>query len=319
MGNISLGRLARLAGVSKTTASLILNGKWERYKISSVTKERVIKVAEEQGYKPNVLARNLSTGKSMIVGVIVPTLKSYEHSIFAELVEKELIEKGYHTTIGLTDNDEKIAGRLTEEMTERKVDGILAAGCVMPAKISDDIPYVFTGEGDDGVSSVLTDADAGVKKLIGYWYPRGKRTIGYAGLKNGDEFLQKSFRENYIERFSMKDDRIFLLDAVDDAEKMKKVLKALSNKGVNAVLFENPDLIFTALKVLKEHGTAGFEEMTFGSYGYSPFFDVAVKDIVCIKKPMEAMVKDAVAVLLEKMHDKKGEVGQRLHEPELLF
>ena len=319
MRNISLGQLARLAGVSKTTASLILNGKWERYKISESTKERVLEVAEENGYKPNVLARNLSMGKSMTVGVVVPELRSYEHSLLVEIVEKEMFEKGYHTTIGLTGSDEKTAGRLIAEMTERKVDGILAAGSSVPFEMPDDVPVVFAGANAEERSSVVTDADAGVKKLIGYWYPHGKRSIGYVGLKNGDEFLQKSFRENYIERFSMKDDRIFLLDTAEDAGKMKKVLKGISHKGVNAVLFESPDLVFAALKALKEQGTAGFEDVSFGSYGYNPFFDVAVKDIVCIKKPLEAVAKDAVSVLLERMQDKEGKGEQRLHEPELLF
>ena len=319
MRNISLGQLARLAGVSKTTASLILNGKWERYKISESTKEMVLEVAEENGYKPNVLARNLSMGKSMTVGVVVPELRSYEHSLLVEIVEKELFEKGYHTTIGLTGSDEKTAGRLIAEMTERKVDGILAAGSGVPFEMPDDVPVVFAGANAEERSSVVTDADAGVKKLIGYWYPHGKRSIGYVGLKNGDEFLQKSFRENYIERFSMKDDRIFLLDTAEDAGKMKKVLKGISHKGVNAVLFESPDLVFAALKALKEQGTAGFEDVSFGSYGYNPFFDVAVKDIVCIKKPLEAVAKDAVSVLLEMMQDKEGKGEQRLHEPELLF
>ena len=320
MEGISLGKLARLAGVSKTTASLILNGKWERYKISKETRQRVLKVAEENNYKPNVFARNLSMGKSMTVGVFVPGLDQYEHAAIVEQAGKELNAAGYHIMPGFTGNDAEVSARLLADMTGRKVDGIIQAGEVLPlSDLPSDIPVVSVGTDIEGIPSVSMDTEAGIKKLIGYWYPRGKRSIAYIGLKKGNEDKKRGFMVNYVERFSMRDDGMFKTKNENDEQKMKKILSAVSGKGFNAVMFETPALVFTALKVLKEAGFGSFEDTSFGCIGYSPFFKTAAKDIVGITVSPGILVKDGVEMLVNLMQKKGSEAGSKRYEPELLF
>jgi len=320
MESISLQQLARFAGVSKTTASLILNGKWERYKISRATRDRVLRVAAENGYKPNVMARNLSMGKSMTAGLIVPGLRNFEYAVLAGELEKELHTEGYHTVIGISEGNEEKAEKLILEMKERMVDGIVlfSSAAVETAKESG-MPVVVAGENAAGVSSISVNAEEGVRKFIGFWYPRGKRTIAYIGLKNGNDDLKKGFRENYIERFSMKDDRMFLAKTVDDEKKIEKILASVGGKGFNAVLFETPELLFAAMKILKASNDTAFDEVSFGCYGYSPFFDVAAREIVYVTKPLEQMAKEAAAVLTAMMQKKQKEDVHKQIEPEFLF
>ncbi len=317
MKNISLNQLAGKAGVSKTTASLILNGKSDRYKISQSTKERVLKLAKDMGYKPNVLARNLSMGKSMTAGLIVPDLRKYENAVLAEHIEKKLLSYGYHTVLGITGGDDLLTEKLIAEMKERKVDGIVLLG-PFEAKETD-IPAVRIGNGDDNISSITTDSKNGVKKLIGYWYTRGKRTIGYVGLKKGNNDLKKGFSENYIERFSMQGEHIFLIDHENNEKKLGKILKTMAHKGFNAIMFESPELVFTALNIRKKVEIPEFDKISFGSFGYSPAFEIVSKEIVYLTKPLEKIAEESISVLTAMMHNGTKGMHSKKIEPLFLF
>lgn len=84
--------VARLAGVTPTTVSRVINN---RGYISEKTKKRVHEVMDELGYQPNEIARSLTKQKSNTIGVIVPHIS---HPYFAKLIsnlENEAAKKDY--------------------------------------------------------------------------------------------------------------------------------------------------------------------------------------------------------------------------------
>lgn len=70
---VTMGQVAARAGVSQATVSLVLGGSPDRLKISAQTQDRVLEVARELGYRRNLLARAMVTGKSRIIGVVTST------------------------------------------------------------------------------------------------------------------------------------------------------------------------------------------------------------------------------------------------------
>jgi len=76
--------VAAKAGVSKATVSRVLSGKGY---VSQETKDQVYKAIEEAGYRPNLLARNLATSKSMCIGLVV-TNTLYNGHYFSELISQ---------------------------------------------------------------------------------------------------------------------------------------------------------------------------------------------------------------------------------------
>lgn len=88
-GGVTIVDIARKLGVSPMTVSRALNGNSE---VSSETRERVLRCAQELGYRPNRWARSLVTRKSLIIGIVVPDIS---HSYFAEVTRgvQEVIEK----------------------------------------------------------------------------------------------------------------------------------------------------------------------------------------------------------------------------------
>jgi len=70
---VTLKDIAECAGVTSATVSMVINNKPN---ISEATRKKVMKIAKELNYYPNVIARGLATRKSNSIGVIVPNLAS---------------------------------------------------------------------------------------------------------------------------------------------------------------------------------------------------------------------------------------------------
>lgn len=80
----SIRGIAQLTGFSNTTVSLVLNGRSSDFNITKETRDLILAKAKELNYQPNIHARNLRSGHSNILGLMVPTL---HNRFFGELAE----------------------------------------------------------------------------------------------------------------------------------------------------------------------------------------------------------------------------------------
>lgn len=73
---MKLDEIARLAGVSRTTASYVINGKAKQYRVSDKTVEKVMAVVREHNYHPNAVAAGLRAGRTRSIGLVIPIWKT---------------------------------------------------------------------------------------------------------------------------------------------------------------------------------------------------------------------------------------------------
>lgn len=73
---MTLDEIAKLAGVSKTTASYVINGKAQKYRISEKTQHKVMAVVEQYNFRPDHAASALCAGNSRSFGLIIPDLET---------------------------------------------------------------------------------------------------------------------------------------------------------------------------------------------------------------------------------------------------
>lgn len=92
MARMTIRDIARLAGVSVTTVSRALNNAPE---INSQTRERVLQVCREQGYRSNLLARSLVSSRTRVLGVILPELSGPFHASIVLHLERYAQEQDY--------------------------------------------------------------------------------------------------------------------------------------------------------------------------------------------------------------------------------
>lgn len=125
---VTLRDVAKRAGVSRTTASYILNGLSGQTGISPDTEQRVQEVADALGYRPNRTARSLRTATTTTIGVITDYIASGMFSSEMLAGANIAARRADHLlVIGESEGDAKARDLLIDEMIDRQVDGIIYA------------------------------------------------------------------------------------------------------------------------------------------------------------------------------------------------
>lgn len=124
---MKLTDLARLANVSVTTASYVLNGKAQQRRISPATVERVLAVAEQQGFQLDQQAAGLRRGQSRTLGFIVPDLENPSYARLAKLLEQRARQRGYQLLIASSDDEPATERQVVQLLRSRRCDALIVA------------------------------------------------------------------------------------------------------------------------------------------------------------------------------------------------
>ncbi|WP_133013507.1 LacI family DNA-binding transcriptional regulator [Marinomonas flavescens] len=129
--------LAKLAGSSASTVGSILNGTWHKRRISSKLAEKVLAIAKEEGYSPNMQARALRKEKSGFIGMIVPMYDNRYFSSIAEIFEQRAREMGFFPIVTCTRRDPKLELDAAKSMLDHRVEYIICTGATDPDGVAD--------------------------------------------------------------------------------------------------------------------------------------------------------------------------------------
>ena len=118
--------IARDLGVSVITISKVLRNHPD---VGDETRERVLARVKELDYRPNLAARSLVTGRSYLVGLVVPDLL---HPFFAEIAKslsEALRASGYYLIISSSDEDPDLEEQEISQLLARRLDTVIIASC----------------------------------------------------------------------------------------------------------------------------------------------------------------------------------------------
>ena len=127
---MTLDEVAKLAGVSKTTASYVINGKAQKYRISEKTQLKVMAVVDEHNYRPDHAASALRAGSSRSFGLIIPDLENTSYAKLAKLLEFNSRQAGYQILIGCSDDDPETEKNVAHALISRRIDALFVASCL---------------------------------------------------------------------------------------------------------------------------------------------------------------------------------------------
>lgn len=123
---VRLKDVARDLGVSTITVSKALRG---AHDISEKTRQRVLKRLAELNYRPNMMARGLASGKSSIVGLVVPDLLHPFFAEFAKSLSGVLRRHNYGLILASSEEDPEVEKQEIRAVLARRVDALLIASC----------------------------------------------------------------------------------------------------------------------------------------------------------------------------------------------
>ncbi|WP_288200163.1 LacI family DNA-binding transcriptional regulator [uncultured Pleomorphomonas sp.] len=192
-GRLTIHTVAALAGVSISTASKALNGSG---RMSAETRERVKRVAQEVGFRPNALARGLITKRSFTIGLLTnDTYGRFTLPVMAG-VSEELVGHGVSVFLCAIEDDPERARVHVDAMLDKSVDGIIASGKRLDRQLPVDLSglavpvvYAFSKGPADGVTLRSDDEqgarlavrcliDAGCRRIVHVTGPKSFLSVG---------------------------------------------------------------------------------------------------------------------------------------------
>ena len=171
---MTIKEVARLAGVSPAAVSRYLNGG----PLSKDKKERVARAIEETGYRPNLMAKTMRTGRVRQIGIIVPRIYSESVNLMMEGITEELLSMDYLTVLGYSDANRDRELQYLDIMQSNRVAGIiLMATSLTDIKKSSlencSVPLVITGQNFDGINCVYHDDFNAMRELTELFIRKG--------------------------------------------------------------------------------------------------------------------------------------------------
>jgi LacI family transcriptional regulator len=178
---VTMHDVAQRAGVSQPLVSLVIGGS-QSVRVSEATRDRILRAAEELGYRPNVIARALVQSRSYSLGIIVPDLYNPFFVDVVSGVERVAAGEGY--AVLLCNAGEVAAARHVEALRARQIDGIIidAVGAAsLDAIALADLNAVLIDEPSDVHLSVMSDAVEAGRLAAKHLLDLGHERIGLIG------------------------------------------------------------------------------------------------------------------------------------------
>ena len=196
-GKITSSEVARVAGVSQSAVSRVFTPGGSA---SAATRAKVLKAAEDLGYRPNTLARAMITGKSRVIGVVVAYLENQFYPMALQQLDRALKERGYHILLFMAKNDEGVKP-IVEELMSYQVDGIITASVAISNDLgarcaAAGIPLVMFNRGQDtGEHSQVTSDNVGGGRTVAHFLAAGghkkiAHISGWAGSSTGRDRMR---------------------------------------------------------------------------------------------------------------------------------
>lgn len=319
---ITSAQVAALAGVSQSAVSRVFT---PGASVSKKTADKVRAAAEQLGYRPNVLARAMITGRSRIIGLVVAYLENQFYPVAIEHLSRSLQARGYHLLIFMADNDTAKTRQVVQELMDYQVDGIVTASVAMANDLTArcdaaGIPVVAFNRGQDDprLSEVTSDNRAGGRAVAEFLLAGGHRRIahvaGWQGSSTGrDRAL--GFREGLAaagQQPVAEIDGLYRRDAA--AQAARDLMRGTTPP--DAIFVGNDHMAFAVLDVLRsEHRVRVPEDVSVVGYDDVPMASWAAYDLTTIRQPVEEMVEAAVQTLLRRIEGDRAPQKIRLRCP----
>ena len=305
--------VAKRAGVSQSAVSRTFT---TGASASKKTVEKVRKAAAELGYRPNVLARAMVSGKSRMIGVVVAYLENQFYPEALEKLSNELQKCGYHVLIFMAKQTAGHIDAVVEEILDYQVDGIIAASVAMSSDLSEKcraagVPMVLfnRSQDDPNMSAVTSDNFSGGRKVAQFLLAAGHKKIGHIAAWQGAS-TQRDREAGFIS--ALAEAGIKLKAQAKGEFEMEKAAEAtremFAHDPPEAVFVANDHMALAVLDTLRfELGLRVPEDVSVVGYDDVPAASWPAYNLTTVRQPANRMVTNTVKILLDQIENNAEE------------
>lgn len=315
---LNISQIAKLAGVSKTTVSRVIN---HRPDVNAETREKIEAIIQEYEYCPSAIAQAVSHQRSMMIGLVFPDgeTEAFSNPYYAELMQgvlKKAREKGYRIVLSyLRDDDCFTLAR------QKIVDGllILTPGSNHREKLEDllqmGVPVVSTARvpGMTGLHYVAVDEYSASCKIIEHLISLGHRQIAYIGgpktLYSGGSRLRGY--QTTLKKHQIPYDPLLVELGDTSMQSGYQAMERLMRKHRKfTAVFACSDLMAIGAKhAIEKHGLRVPQDISLVSTDSTAISDYLDAPLTTMKQPTHERGEQAMRMLIDLIEGKTVQDG----------
>lgn len=308
---VTMSDVARVAGVSATTVSHVVN---KTRRIDPETERAVLAAIDEVGYVNDRVARSLRTGKTKTIGLAISAISNPYFGDVVHAIEKRVTANGHSLLLADTHDDPEYELRAVTHLLAHRPDGVLIAPSSdphdslsriarrrIPTVLIDRVsPDIGTWSFDAvGVENAGPTADL-VEHLAALGHSRIGMVPGRPGLQTTVERVA-GFREGLRRRGLDLDDRYVGPGELGPGDAVDALLALPAPP--TAIIMGNNQATIEAVRRLSERGVVIPRDLSIASFDDFPWADLFHPRLTAIRQPVDELGERAVAMLFERMED----------------
>ena len=343
MKQVRLIDIANAVGVSRISVSkVLLQTKGNKTNVSPETATRILDVARQMGYRPNIAARQLAGVGNKLIGVLIDAHGlsiEYPRISFEEEVANSL---GYRLVVCQCRPSMTEIRPYIDDFVSRGIDGViihahaayplLREGLISAASAFKSVVYYDRPEGDAAdLSYVDIDLAAGMRKLVSHISGSGRRKIVYfvpyksfvAGKFRSFRERELGFREG-MDAQGLPYDKDFAERYIFPIEpglaQLRPLLKELIlREKPEAIIARNDEIAAMTMRILQEMGVSVPDDIALAGFDNRPFCEYLNPSLTSVDNRLSLASKAAVEGLVGMLEGRHEDSKfQTIIEPELV-
>lgn len=304
---MDINEIARRAGVSRTTVSRYLNNGY----VSQEKRDRISRIIQETGYVPSQRAQQLRTGKTHLVGVIMPKINSQSVGRMVAGITNELARNGYQVVLANTDNNEMSEVEYLNLFASRHhFDGVILIATVFTPAHHEAIkglgvPFVVLGQKLSDYSCVYQDDYHAMRDLCRLVLAQS-RCPAYLGVLEEDVSAGWERHRGFLAActelgITVAEEAQLVVDFDADSGYFgaEKILDTLPD--VDTIVCATDDIAFGAMMCMREYGRRVPEDVQITGVGDSLLSRIARPSLTTVHLYFKTSGREAARLLLERM------------------
>ncbi|MCP3026735.1 LacI family DNA-binding transcriptional regulator [Halobacillus sp. A5] len=311
--------VARLAGLSRTTVSRVIN---DQPYVTEEKKEKIMDAMQQLGYVPNSSARRLRSQRTETIAVLLPRVTNPFFGHLIESMERKASEYGYQVIVCQTHDKKQKELDYLQLLKTKQVDGVVMASLTNDWDVIE--PYLESGPivlcneymDSDQVSMIHIDHRQASYDATAHLIEQGCTRIAYATGAQ-ETHITRQRKEGFLQ--ALTDFNL----AFDENLEIRNALDVKDGQGVFSFLQEQEekvDGIFTgsdevAAGIIYAASQSGFtipEDLAIIGFDNQMISLLMVPAITTVRQPVEEMAMKTIQVLVEKIKKEQPEDEQQI-------
>ncbi|MCL5105458.1 MAG: LacI family transcriptional regulator [Armatimonadetes bacterium] len=323
---VTLRDVAEAAGVSVTTASVVLSGKADERGIALATRKKILEAAGRLHFSHNPMARALRTGRSNLIGIVGVRLDEPIPIANIRQTTGALLEHGYD--ISLHDFAwQRNTRNGQSDLHGRRVDGLIVIPPVTDDALqllrriaSNHVPVVALDEIALPEADIVTvDREDGAHQLTRHLLELGHKRVAFNVASGEVDRLLSARLRGYLkahQEMGVAVDECLLLERAKSgsmfADGMDFVLRLLNLKDPPTAIFcSNDQIAIGALRALFEAGKRVPDDISLAGFNGTEDTEYTVVPLTTVQQPIVEAVEVAVSTLMERLNNGESDYHRR--------